>query len=233
MRKYGSIGIRAEGGSNKTKANSVSESQQPVPSIHEHQTPRINNMIDLESLGDEDTKNERAQRMSMIQSTANLDGTPSLSSNSDWYKNFANYGGNDFVSAGDNSGETPNDFPIRRRCNVPLWITFVIMSVLIGSYYAYIRNASLTDIEQTTSHSRNSHVSLQDVTTKSTTVDPGANSVGSNPSTGTEAPANSQLDYSKDEERLTECSAHLECKSLHLNGNCCPTEDGVYLNCCS
>merc|ERR1719383_1584784 len=34
-------------------------------------------------------------------------------------------------------------------------------------------------------------------------------------------------------ESSSECSAHDECASLGLTGSCCPTTDGITLECCS
>jgi hypothetical protein len=211
MKKYGSIGINNEGG------------QQVPANIHDDETPRINNMVNAGQGKDGDIVGKGI----IIDSAAMTDGTPAMSSDSKWYDNFEKYGGNSFVSTEDNSAVGKPGCG-RRRHNAHRWIFLAIMVMLIGSYYLHIHNTTKhDDIIQTT------HASTDNGFSDSKDAGGGTDEAENN--------SHSSLPFmdSKDDEAVdldddveAKCRYHLECKSLNLKGNCCPTNNGMFLNCC-
>lgn len=135
--------------------------------------------------------------------------TPSL-----WYKMFDQYGGNIFVST-----TATTDDRARRRLNLPL-LLFVSAALALICYLHRHRGQELpTSTTGISSNFGDGSKSANDA----------------KPSNTKQTYDTSTVSLKKKEKMMGDptCNGNTGCTPLGLIGNCCPTDEGKFLDCCS
>lgn len=141
-------------------------------------------------------------------------GNSSSKTSSLWYKMFDQYGGNTFVST-----TATTDDRARRRLNLPL-LLFVSAALALVFYLHRHRG--------------------QELPTSNTGIS--SNFGDGSKSANDTIPSISKQTYDtasvslKKKQKMTEdpaCKGNNGCTPLGLIGNCCPTDEGKFLDCCS